>query len=445
MVVDVQRKLRLALGSVKDHASIGKAMIYNRDGALSSIDISVVRATGHDNSPIEDRRMHEILFLVSNSPGSVSYLAERISHRLAKTQDPVVALKTLVLVHRLLRGGNRKFEQDLRNAHLSGHLQLSTITKWFSTSPHDHCSITFLHGYASFLEERLGWMINQAGKLQPIMFQGLEFRFYKEKVMEMAFHQLPRCQVFLGRVLRCSPLEIFTSNNCLSWAAMRNILRESFQVYASFSEGVAALADSFFTFTNNPARLSALQVLRKASSQSYELCNFFENCKMIIGTKNLDYPSVQIITSDHVSAMEEFLKSSSPPIATTRTLSSSLHAKTSTASAYRRTIDHNVQVISKPGKLSVIEEIEETEAMEGKESAYSSPNFSCKLETTISTEWVVFDNEEATVRDEEERMREHDSVVTMEMKECNEEEWSYNYNNPFESYLEIRRGDFKRS
>ncbi|GKV09157.1 hypothetical protein SLEP1_g20701 [Rubroshorea leprosula] len=108
MVADIQSKLRLTLGSVKDHASISKAMIYNHDGqGFSDIETAALRATGHDNGPVQDKHMREILFLVSNSPGSTPFLAERIPRHLCKIRHRVVALRTLLLIHRLLSWGNR--------------------------------------------------------------------------------------------------------------------------------------------------------------------------------------------------------------------------------------------------------------------------------------------------------------------------------------------------
>ncbi|CAL0328670.1 unnamed protein product [Lupinus luteus] len=82
--IDIQGKLPQALASIKYHASIVKAMIYHHqyDG-FSSIEIAVLYDTGHDNGTIDDKYMHEIIFHVSNSPGSIPFLAERISHGIA--------------------------------------------------------------------------------------------------------------------------------------------------------------------------------------------------------------------------------------------------------------------------------------------------------------------------------------------------------------------------
>ncbi|KAG4939789.1 hypothetical protein JHK86_045930 [Glycine max] len=381
MGVDIQGKLRLALGSVKDHASIGKAMMYHyqHDG-FSNIEIAVLRATGHDNGTIDDRYMHEILFLVSNTPGSIPFLAERISRRLSKTKDHTVALKTLVLIHRLLRGGNRSFEQELCKAHVSGHLQIST--RCFTKSS-DHPSVGFLHKYAAYLEERMSWLINQAGKLEPVMSKGLEFRRYDEKSIDMAFRTLPKCQVLIDKVLECSPHDILCSDHSLAQAAMSNTLRESFQVYMTFSEGIAALVNMFFDLTAS-ARGLACEILKKASLQSQKLHDLYESCKQVVENKNLDYPSVQIISMNHVVALEQLGSPQNELAASLVSLSS----------------------VSRPppisGHFTKSREIEL--AVEAKESKRSEENIdidlsptptllSWTLETKISMVWVVFEDE----------------------------------------------------
>lgn len=365
--MDLQEKLRQALGSVKDHASIGKAMIYNHQDGLSEIEIAVLRATGHDNGPIDDKYMHEILFLVSNSPGSIPFLAERISRRLGKTRDRLVALKTLMLIHRLLRGGNRCFEQQLRGAHVSGHLQMST--RWFLRIDSDPW-VSFLHKYSSYLEERMGWVINQAGKLQLAVSQGLELRCYEEKAIDMVFRTLPKCQVFIDKVLDCSPFVILPSDN-LPQAAMINILKESFQVYVTFCEGIASLVNMFFDLAR-PARGLACEILKRASEQTKRLHDLYENCKQIIENKSLEYPSVQIITMDYVTALEQCL---------------------SCAEDHRRLIScAKASVMSRTTEFQVART-----TMEGKKKEQKSDvSFSWSLETKISKVWVVFEDEDPT-------------------------------------------------
>ncbi|XVE70316.1 hypothetical protein DITRI_Ditri10aG0062600 [Diplodiscus trichospermus] len=336
-------------------------MIYNHDGkGFSDIEIAVLRATGHDNGPVEDKYMHEILFLVSNSPGSIPFLAEKISCRLYKTRDRLVALKTLSLIHCLFRGGNRCFEQELRGAHVSGHLQISTHC--FRKNLDSSCS--FLHSYAAYLEERVGWAINQAGKLEPVMFNGVEFGYCYEKSVDMVFRKLPKCQAFIDRVLYCSPSDIVPADN-LAQVAMGNTLKESFQVYFMFCEGIEILINIFFDLAR-PARSLACDILKRASRQSKELHNLYETCKRIIENKNLEYPCVQIISIDHVLALEHC---------------SSFMSTASSSSVMCRTGNP-----TRTGKL-------EGENLGNRDISSSSTPFSWTLETKISKVWVVFEED----------------------------------------------------
>ncbi|KAK2658418.1 hypothetical protein Ddye_004951 [Dipteronia dyeriana] len=346
MGVDIQGKLRLALGSVKDHATIGKAVIYNYHGkGFSDIEIAVVRATGHDHGPIDDKHMHEILFLVSDSPGSIYFLAERISRRLGKTRDRLVAM----LIHRFLRGGNRFFEQQLRNAYVFGHLQLSTRWLLRNSDP----SVCFLHKYAGYLEERMRWIINPGGKLEPVMSQGMDIVFFK----------LPKCQDFIDGVLKSSPFDILACDN-LAQVAMINTLKESFQVYMTFSEGVAALVNMFFDLAR-PARALACDVLERASRQSQELHDLYEKSKRIIGNKKLEYPSVHSITVEHITALEQCLGCSTTPPSILNSL-------------------------TKPAETGK----EDEEDRQRHDVSMSTTLFSCTLETKISMVWVVFEDED---------------------------------------------------
>ena len=405
MGVDIQGKLRLAIGSMKDHASIGKAMIYHHqhDG-FSSIEIAVLRATGHDNGTIDDKYMHEILFLVSNSPGSIPFLAEMISRRLGKTKDRLVALKTLVLIHRLLRGGNRSFEQELCKAHVSGHLQISTRS-CFTKSGYDP-SLGFLHKYASYLEERMSWLINQAGKLEPaVVSKGLEFRSYDEKSIDMVFRTLPKCQVLIDKVLEFSPHDILGSDHSLAQVAMSNTLRESFQVYVTFSEGIAALFNMFFDLSPS-ARGLACEILKKASMQSQKLHDLYESCKQIVENKNLEYPLVQIIRMDHIMALDQFGHPQNQPASSHVSLSSrrSISKPPQTSSHFKRSTEIEVEVAANESKKKE----------ENIDLNLSPTLFSWTLETKISKVWVVFEDEapnESQVLPAQQKLRGADDAV----------------------------------
>ncbi|KAI3874908.1 hypothetical protein MKW98_019481 [Papaver atlanticum] len=365
-MMDVQSKLRLVLGSVKDQASISKAMIYRKDGYLSDIEIAILRATSHDEHPIDDKQLHEILFLVSNSsPSSISipYLSQKISNRLRKTKNHFVALKMLLLVHRLLRGGDRKFEQGFRKSHLNGHLEI--LSQHHRRHHHHHLNHNyFLHNYASFIEERMSWFMNQAGKLEPQ---------YDKNTTEIRLRGLPKLQLFLDRVLNCSSvLDIISPSDSLTRAALHNILKETSQVYNNFCDEVPILANSFFDLKDHAVQAQALKLLKKACRQSCELSEFFHKYNRIVGSTSmkltLKFPTTKIITVDHVLVMEQYVNDNNMG-----EVSSSI----SMVDDDKSVIGHEDSEV--PEELTI-----------GTSSTTSL--FSCKLETQISTEWVLFDD-----------------------------------------------------
>ncbi|CAH2035173.1 unnamed protein product [Thlaspi arvense] len=364
MRLDLSAKLRQVLGHAKDHASIGRAIAqnYNEKGFFD-IEVAVVRATSHDDCPVDDKTMHEILFLVSNTPGAIPFLAEQISRRLAKTRDCLVAGKTLLLIHRLLRSSSRCIEQQLHIAHTSGHLQIGCC--WFMMSQ-DHPSFAFLQNYVGYLQERVGWIINQAGKLEPVMSGGTKFSRYKEKSMDLVFHILPKCQEFIAKVLKCSPVDAWPIDNLVQ-AATGNILKESFQVYMTYSDGVAALSNMLFDLSR-PARDLACGMLRKASQQIQDLEVLYEKCRGFSGMKSLDYPSLQAINMDHVVALEECSSYNAPAGSVLKSSGSRRGCSVST----------NLRDCA---------------------SFSSITPFSFPVETKISMVWVIFDDEDGETSD----------------------------------------------
>lgn len=149
----LQQKLRRALGSVKDQTSIGIAKVAG--SGAPDLDVALVKATSHDESPIEERYVQEIIHLTSFSRGYVSACVAGIAKRLSKTHNWVVAIKGLMLTHRLLRDGDSSFEQELlyNSRHGMRVLNLSNFRDDSYSHAWDYSA--FVRTYALFLDEKL--------------------------------------------------------------------------------------------------------------------------------------------------------------------------------------------------------------------------------------------------------------------------------------------------
>uniref|UniRef100_A0ACD5W981 Uncharacterized protein n=1 Tax=Avena sativa TaxID=4498 RepID=A0ACD5W981_AVESA len=373
-------KIWTALGSLMDHAGAAASTKASTAAAapdralLADIEAAIARCTdggsGSGSGAVsDDRHVHEILFLVSNAPGAITFLSRRITARLEAARTPATALRSLLLVHRLLRAGDRYFEQDFRGLWASRDLRVDAPRCGCSCSPlaasgagvnYVTASVaaatgacSFLHGYTAYLEERMQWVINQSGNLEPTPPPPPQdpddgkphpHSSYATAAAEALLFKLSMCQRLLDVAVQLLP-----DNNTSASAAARSafgiVLRESFKVYDAFKEGLDVMLRSRSVGRSKSLRVSAHEVLRKACAQTPELKDFYHKCKRSNVGKIMEYPVVRIITP----AIELV-----PPISREE----------------------------EPGAGEV-----------ALESEGDAP-FESKLETTISAVWVEFDDED---------------------------------------------------
>ncbi|KAG6467041.1 putative clathrin assembly protein At1g33340 [Zingiber officinale] len=341
----VKRKLLAALSSVVDRAIGPRAMAGDRS-ILAEIEAALARCTKGGKHDAGEERVHEILFLVSNAPGSINFLSRRLSARLEAAgggKDDAAALKALLLLHRLLRGGDRHFEQDLRGMWACGELRVDLAAARCAAERNG-----FLLGYAAFLKERIGWAINQAGGLRPAKIPSAA-----AASPEWALYSLRKCQTFLDRAMDCLPENASAASPAMQ-SAFNIVVRESIRVYESFSDDVEAVIAAYPEL-DEPSKRSTVAIMRKACAQTPSLRDFYESYKRrevdVIGKSNLDYPYVRIVMAAEVASLEQ--RSRAP------TLSRGGGNRGSSGD---------------------------------KEDSWGAP-FWKKLETTISMVWVEFDEE----------------------------------------------------
>lgn len=146
--------IRNVIGAVKDQTSIGLAKV-GRSSLLSDLQVAIVKATRHDEYPPNEKHIREILTLTCYSRPYVGACVSTISRRMSKTKNWVVALKTLVLIQRLLTEGDPAFAEEIffatrrgtRLLNMSGFRGSSRSNSW------DYSA--FIRAYALYLDEHL--------------------------------------------------------------------------------------------------------------------------------------------------------------------------------------------------------------------------------------------------------------------------------------------------
>ncbi|KDP33586.1 hypothetical protein JCGZ_07157 [Jatropha curcas] len=145
--------IRKAIGTVKDQTSIGIAKVASN--MAPELEVAIVKATSHDDDPANEKYIREILNLTSYSRGYVHACVAAVSKRLGKTRDWIVALKALMLIHRLLNDGDPLFQEEILYATRRGTrlLNMSDFRDEAHSSSWDHSA--FVRTYAMYLDQRL--------------------------------------------------------------------------------------------------------------------------------------------------------------------------------------------------------------------------------------------------------------------------------------------------
>lgn len=148
-------KIQRALGRVKDKTSIGLAKVANTD-AISDLDVAIVKATRHNEHPADEKHIREILSLTSSFRTHVSVCVDTLSRRLTKTRNWTVALKSLILIHRLLtEGDSSSFQQEFFFATRRG-TRLLNMSDFRDTSHRNSWDFsTFVRTFALYIDEQL--------------------------------------------------------------------------------------------------------------------------------------------------------------------------------------------------------------------------------------------------------------------------------------------------
>ncbi|KAL2476759.1 Clathrin coat assembly protein [Abeliophyllum distichum] len=309
-------KLKKAIGAVKDQTSISFAKVASNNS--STLDVAVLKATTHDDIPIDDRYVYEILQLVSSNKVYAAAGARAIGKRIGRTRNWVVALKSLMLVLRIFQDGDPYFPREVLHAMKRGAkiLNLSSFRDDSNSSPWDYTA--FVRTFALYLDERLDCFLT--GKLQRRYthreresWSYHRSKRHNEPVRDMKpamlLDRISYWQRLLERTIATRPTGAAKMNRLVQ-ICLYAVIQESFDLYKDISDGLALLLDSFFHLQYQNC-VSAFQTCVKAAKQFEELSAFYALCKSMGVGRTSEYPSVQAISEELIETLQEFLKDQS--------------------------------------------------------------------------------------------------------------------------------------
>lgn len=329
--------IRKAIGAVKDQTSISIAKVAGN--IAPDLEVLVVKATSHDDEPAEEKHIREIINLTTYSRGYVSACVVTISRRLSKTRDWIVALKSLMLVHRVLVDGHPSFEDEIVYATRRGMrvLNMSDFRDEAHSNSWEHSS--FVRLYAVFLDEKVESVVyekkmkgedNKNDRYKDEfdnnnngMGMGRRTRSYgdvsesvgKEKRRETPMREMQPERVLgklnqllriLDRILACRPTGAAKSSR-LVLVALYTVIRESFGVYVEICEALGLLLDRFLDMEYEVC-VKAFESYVSAAKMIDELVGFYGWCKEMGIARSSEYPEVQRITDKLLGTLEGFLR-----------------------------------------------------------------------------------------------------------------------------------------
>ncbi|XP_065850351.1 putative clathrin assembly protein At5g57200 [Euphorbia lathyris] len=301
---------RKAYGALKDTTKVGLAKVNSE---YKELDIAIVKATNHVECPPKERHVRKIFSATSviRPRADVAYCIHALSKRLSKTRNWIVAIKTLIVIHRTLREGDPTFREELLNyAHRGNILQISNFKDDSSPMAWD-CS-AWVRTYALFLEERLECFrvlrydieAEKLTKSSPIATKvhSRTRQLSRDELLE----QLPALQQLLYRLIGCQP-EGASYSNYLVQYALALILKESFKIYCAINDGIINLVDMFFDMSRHDA-VKALNIYKRAGHQAENLAEFYEYCKGLDLARNFQFPTLRQPPPSFLATMEEYIK-----------------------------------------------------------------------------------------------------------------------------------------
>ncbi|CAN4103716.1 unnamed protein product [Withania somnifera] len=331
--------IRKAIGVVKDQTSISLAKVTGN--VAPDLEVLVVKATTHDNDPADEKCIREILHLTSNSRGYVSAFVFAVSKRLNKTHDWVVALKALMLVHRLLTDGDPVLGQEIMYASRRGMrvLNMSDFRDEAHSNSWDHSG--FIRTYAFYLDQKLEFTVydrrssgvNEKNKFDDGFGQyqdgpgyGMDRRErsynefdesagreekngvtpVREMKPERVLERLNKLLQLLDRFLACRPTGA-AKNSRMVLVALYSLVKESFKLYADICEVLQILLDRFADIECADC-VKTFDAYVSAAKMIDELVDTYNWCKDIGIARSSEFPEVQIITDKLLGTLEGFLR-----------------------------------------------------------------------------------------------------------------------------------------
>ena len=279
---------------------------------FSDINLIIIKATAPDDLPLHEKYIQHLLKLFSISPSTCHSFAISFTRRFGTTRCWRVALKCLILLHRLLRSvpGNSSLWTELLWTRSNALISLYPCHFKDDSSSCPVSYTNFVISYARLLDEALNCVALDCTNLEDQDLEQNEEAMdetFREKMKEMGqvLEMLPQLQSLIDRVMECYPVGV-AAPSFIVQGAMKLIIRDSFVCYTKFRREIVAVLDNLLEMPYRNC-IAAFNIYKKAAAQTNELYEFYEWCKAKGLCGMYEYPLVEPIPYIQIKALESFL------------------------------------------------------------------------------------------------------------------------------------------
>ena len=294
------------------------------------VDVAVSKAT-RNYLPDECPKEKHVLALKGALETGVQrqYVAISLLNRLHGARDWVTAVKTSVVIHRLIKetqppslcmdelcsasGAIRSTSatsgrRRVYPLHMDGFLDTKAVEGKYDFSE-------WVRAYCKFIDESLdtywhtGWYsdLEKSGNESSVCMRSMSIKELLET--------LPRVQRVQRRLIDCRPTGAACQNDN-TLLALSLVVRDSFKLYKAISEGIINLADKFFRMDYYQG-VKALEIYNEACNGCKDLQKYLGQLGQLEAVKRvIEFPKMEVPPRDFLDVMRdrlEELKSSVAP------------------------------------------------------------------------------------------------------------------------------------
>eukprot|EP00854_Cymbomonas_tetramitiformis_P001448 gene1448-2070_t len=292
---------------MEDFGKVTAARVASKK-EYQEVDVAVVKATNHDDVVPKEKHVRTILASVGTGKprAEVAYCIAALFKRLNSATSWLIAQKSLMVLHRLMReGGELAVSEMLVQQTTDNHLDFHNFKDETNQKAWDLSG--WVRTYASYLDEKLvaTGALGFDVELERVSGHSCTRSWNTEDLMS----KLPKLQQLLRRMLGCTPEQGSAArDDPIIGMAVNLVVRESFKLYRAVFDGIINLIDRFFDMQRVDA-MKALDIYKTSTRQATELGEMYVVAGRLKSCEMMQFPELELPDSTLFASMEEYAKS----------------------------------------------------------------------------------------------------------------------------------------